>query len=126
MEEWIVEGLVGGAGEGRERGSRGRGWEAGSRYPLRLGQFLGLVRSWPPVLIGELFLVLLVFTPEMVDNRSLDETKINLCKKALQFTFVPMLFASSLFATILSLKNRDIKSDAQNPTFILFFISGQF
>lgn len=76
MEEWTVEGLVGGAGEARERGSRGRGWEAGSRSPLRLGQFLGLVRSWPPVLIGELFLMLLVFTLKMVDNRSLDEKKI--------------------------------------------------
>ena len=54
----------------------GRGWEAGSRSPLRLGQFLGLVRSWPPVLIGELFLMLLVFTLKMVDNRSLDEKKI--------------------------------------------------
>ena len=126
MEEWTVEGLVGAAGEAEERGSRGRGWEAGSRSPLRLGQFLGLVKSWPPVLIGELFLILLVFTNEMVDNRSLDEKKINLCKKALQFTFVPMLFASSLFATILSLKKRDIKYAAQNPKFILFFISGQF
>ena len=76
MEEWTVEGLVGGAGEARERGSRGRGWEAGSRSPLRLGQFLGLVRSWPPVFIGELFLMLLVFTLKMVDNRSLDEKKI--------------------------------------------------
>ena len=76
MEEWIVEGLVGAAGEARERGSRGRGWEAGSRSPLRLGQFLGLVKSWPPVLIGELFLMLLVFTIEMVDNRSLDENQL--------------------------------------------------
>ena len=98
MEEWIVEGLVGGAGEARERGSRRRGWEAGSRSPLRLGQFLGLVKSWPPVLIGELFLILLVFTNEMVDNRSLDEKKINLCKKPsnlhLCLCFLHLLFCN--------------------------------